>query len=134
LVCATFRMKDVKIITAILTIILVILILIFSTYKYLTKDIIKLYTYSERIEYLENLDVSTDGITETIKTINIPSEFNDTYEQYAEVQISKGFPDLHTFKGEPATVYDYVLNDGSAVQLLICNDILVGTFINDNTE
>lgn len=130
MVCATFRMKDVKIFGFILGVIILMLGGIFFTYKYLTKDIVKLTTYSERVQYLEALNIPTDSIVETSKDITIPTQFNETYEQYSQVQTSKGFPDLHTFKGEPATVYDYTLEDGSSVQLLVCNDILVGSFLN----
>lgn len=133
MLCATFRMKDVKLFGFILGAIILMLGATFFTYKYLTKDIVKLSTYSQRVEYLESLNVSTDNIIETSKDITIPSEFNDTYEQYATIQTSKGFPDLHTFKGEPATVYDYTLEDGSNIQLLICDGILVGSFF-DNSQ
>jgi hypothetical protein len=129
MVCATFRMKDVKLSAYILGVVILVLGVTFLTYKHLTKDIVKLSTYSQRVEYLESLDVPTDSIQETSKVITIPSEFNDTYEQYASIQTSKGFPDLHSFKGESATVYNYTLDDGSSVQLLICDDILVGSYV-----
>jgi len=128
-VCATFRMKDVKTVGFILGVIILLLGGIFFAYKYLTKDVVRLTTYSERVQYLETLDISTDNIVETSKDITIPNQFNETYEQYSQVQTSKGFPDLHSFKGESATVYDYTLEDGSNVQLLVCNDILVGSFL-----
>lgn len=132
MLCATFRMKDVKIFGFILGAIVLMLGAIFFTYKHLTKDIIRLSTYSQRVEYLESLDISTNSILESSKDITIPTEFNETYEQYANVQLNKGFPNLHTFKGESATVYNYTLQDGSNIQLLICDDILVGSFFDNH--
>lgn len=131
MLCATFRMKDVKIFSIILGTLIIMLGAIFFTYKYLTKDIVKLSTYSQRVEYLESVNIPTDSIIETSKDITIPTDFNETYEQYAEIQVSKGFPDLHTFKGEPATIYDYTLEDGSNIQLLVCDGILVGSFLDN---
>lgn len=128
MVCATVRMKDVKLLGFILGAIIVMLGCVFGTYKYLTKDIVRLSTYSDRVQYLETLSIDTDSIVETSKDITIPCDFNETYEQYSKVQVSKGFPDLHSFKGETAIVYNYTLQDGSNVQLLVCNDILVGSF------
>jgi hypothetical protein len=122
-------MKDVKLSAFVLGAVILVLSATFLVYKHLTKDIVKLSTYSQRVEYLESLDVPTDNLSETSKVITIPTEFNETYEQYATIQTSKGLPDLHAFKGESATVYNYTLEDGSSVQLLVCDDILVGSFI-----
>jgi hypothetical protein len=129
MVCATFRLKDIKTFGVILGGIVLTLCATCFTYRYLTKGIVKLSSYEDRVEYLTSLDISTDGITETTKEVTIPTEFNDTYEQYASIQLDKGFPDLHTFSGEDATVYNYSLSDGSSVQLLICDGILVGSFV-----
>jgi hypothetical protein len=129
MVCATFRLKDIKTFCAILVGIVIVLGATCLTYKYLTKGVVKLSTYEDRVEYLTSLDISTDSMVETTKDVTIPTVFNDTYEQYASIQLEKGFPDLHTFSGENATVYNYSLNDGSNVQLLVCDGILVGTFL-----
>lgn len=127
MLCATLRMKDVKIFSLIMTFVIAIVILLLFTYRNLTKDIINLRTYNDRLEYLETVNISTENIVETSKNITIPMEFNQTYEEYSKMQLDKGFPDLHTFQGDIATTYNYTLNDGSTVQLLICDDILVGT-------
>lgn len=127
MICATFRMKDVKIFSAIVISILMVIILLFITYRNITKDVINLHTYNDRIEYLESLEISTENIVETSKDITIPTQFNEIYEEYSKEQIEKGFPDLHTFQGDTATTYNYTLNDGSIVQLLVCDGILVGT-------
>lgn len=132
MLCATFRMKDVKIFSAIVISLLMASVLMFITYRNITKDVVNLHSYDDRVEYLESLKVSTEDLVETSKDIIIPTEFNQTYEDYSKLQLEKGFPDLHMFQGDTATTYNYTLNDGSIVQLLICNDILVGTSVNQS--
>lgn len=132
MVCATFRMRDVKTVSFVLGAVVLVLCATLCTYRYLTRGVVRLSTYSDRVQYLENLEVPTDSIVEESKGVTIPVEFDDTYEQYAQVQTSKGLPDLHAFKGERATVYDYTLQDGSSVQLLVCDGILVGSYLDSN--
>ncbi len=67
-------------------------------------------TNDDRIIFLneKGLEVSETEIDK--KTIQIPSEFNETYEKYNELQKMQGF-DLSKFQGKTVELYVYeVLN------------------------
>lgn len=70
-----------------------------------------------------------------IKKVTIPSDFNDVYENYNNLQKEQGF-DLSKYKGETAvsytfTVIGYVDNNGDAknnvqAHVLVCDGKIIG--------
>jgi len=80
------------------------LFLLFNAKKEADSD--KLFTMStnaERVEYLNSKGwiVNPDPVSTT--DIVIPSEFNDTYKSYNDLQQSQGF-DLSQYKGKEAVL------------------------------
>ncbi len=68
-----------------------------------------------------------------VKDIVIPDKFSDVYEKYNEIQLQAGF-NLKNHCGQDATIYKYQLNDLSDtkyINLIICDDIIVGGDITD---
>lgn len=91
-------------------------------------------TNAQRVEYLNSQGwiVNPDPVSKT--KITIPSEFNEAYTQYNDLQLSQGL-DLTPYKGEEAMLYTYkILNfpdnpDNVTANLLIVNDRLVAADI-----
>ncbi len=69
----------------------------------------------ERIAFLKNFSYDVDEEPIEIKEIIIPSEFNDTYTRYNEIQLSQGF-DLEKYKGESAKLYTYAIKNYPGVK------------------
>ncbi|MGN0609334.1 MAG: DUF4830 domain-containing protein [Oscillospiraceae bacterium] len=88
-------------------------------------------TNAERIEFLNTQGwiVKPDPISK--ETVTIPSEWNDVYSQYAELQRSQGF-DLEDYKGKEAQLISYmVLNypghaENVTANMLIADNRLIG--------
>ena len=67
------------------------------------------------------------------KQVQIPSEFNDVYTRYNEIQKSQGF-DLEPYKGQEVTVYTYNITNYAGYEnrdciyanLIVCNNMLIG--------
>ncbi len=93
-------------------------------------------TSQKRIGYIKSAGYSTDG-TETSKNVTIPSEFNDVYTQYNEIQLKQGF-DLANYKGKEVTIYtynivDYGDKDSVIVDLIVDNGVLIGADLCDTS-
>lgn len=93
----------------------------------------KLFSMSgnaERVEFLnrQGYIVKPDPVSRS--EVTIPTEFNDVYSEYANLQKQQGL-DLEPYKGEKATVFTYaVLNypeypENIFADLLITNDRLI---------
>ncbi len=93
----------------------------------------KLFSMSgnaERVEFLnrQGYIVKPDPVSRS--EVTIPTEFNDVYSEYADLQKQQGL-DLGPYKGEKATVFTYaVLNypehpENIFADLLIANDRLI---------
>ncbi len=88
-------------------------------------------TNAERVDFLNRQGwiVKPDPISR--EDVVIPSEFNDMYKEYAELQLSQGF-NLENYKGKEAELITYlVLNypgytDGVMANMLICDNRLIG--------
>lgn len=134
----TLRLKPKTIFGAILIATGVIVILITFVSNHVSggganvMSAVTLQTNAQREEYLKSLgwEFSTDF---TEKEITIPSEFNDTYNRYNELQKSQGF-DLSSLKGQTVTVYTYNITNFAGYEnrdcifanLLVQNNILIG--------
>ncbi len=63
-----------------------------------------------REEYVANLGWEIDRTTLKVKTVTIPQNFGDVYENYNEIQKKAGF-DLTPYKGKKVQIFTYsVLN------------------------
>lgn len=133
----TLRLKPKTIFGAILiaTGVIVILITFLSNHVDGGQNVmsaVTLETNEQREAYLTSLgwEFSTDF---TEKEIKIPTEFNDTYNRYNEIQKSQGF-DLSAFKGQTVKVYTYnIINyagyenrDCIFANLLVLDNTLIG--------
>lgn len=133
----TLRLKPKTIFGLILvfTGVIVILITFFSNHVESSKDVmsaVTLETNEQREAYLTSLgwEFNTDC---TEKQVTIPSEFNDTYTKYNDIQVSQGF-DLTAYKGRTVTVYTYNITNYEGYEnrdcifanLLVCDNVLIG--------
>lgn len=91
-----------------------------------------------RIEFLEQFGWKTAGKASETEEITIPSEFNETYTSYNELQKQQGL-DLTKYKGEKCKKYVYkILNyDGDSevvATLLILNNKVIGGDISETKK
>lgn len=133
----TLRLKPKTIfgIILVLTGIIVILITFFTNHVENSTNVMSTVTLEndeQRAAYLTSLgwEFNTEF---TEKQVNIPSEFNDTYNKYNEIQLSQGF-DLTAYRGRAVTVYTYNITNYEGYEnrdcifanLLVCDNILIG--------
>ena len=93
---------------------------------------VTLETNDQREEYLTSLGWEFKTNCDE-KQVQIPSEFNDVYTRYNEIQKSQGF-DLEPYKGQEVTVYTYNITNYAGYEnrdciyanLIVCNDMLIG--------
>ncbi len=81
-------------------------------------------TNEERAEYLRSLgwEVSGEPIEEQV--ITIPSEFDDVYKEYNDLQLSQGF-DLTKYAGLEAKRYTYEVTNYPGTADRVVADIIV---------
>jgi len=93
---------------------------------------VTLETNGQREEYLTSLGWEFKTNCDE-KQVQIPSEFNDVYTRYNEIQKSQGF-DLEPYKGQEVTVYTYNITNYAGYEnrdciyanLILCNNMLIG--------
>ena len=93
---------------------------------------VTLETNDQREEYLTSLGWEFKTNCDE-KQVQIPSEFNDVYTRYNEIQKSQGF-DLEHYKGQEVTVYTYNITNYAGYEnrdciyanLIVCNNMLIG--------
>ena len=93
---------------------------------------VTLETNDQREEYLTSLGWEFKTSCDE-KQVQIPSEFNDVYTRYNEIQKSQGF-DLEPYKGQEVTVYTYNITNYAGYEnrdciyanLIVCNNMLIG--------
>ena len=84
-----------------------------------------------RVQYLKSIKLEPDDKNVTYKEITIPTEFDDVYRKYNELQKKSGF-DLSDYKGETATVYTYTLSGTQKeIHLIVCKGKIIGGDIAD---
>lgn len=91
-------------------------------------------TTQKRLAYIKSVGYTTDG-TESSKKVTIPTEFDDVYTQYNEVQTNQGF-DLTSYKGKDVTIYTYNITnydnkDSVIADLIVDNGVLIGADLCD---
>jgi len=67
-------------------------------------------TKAQRIAFLKQFDWQVEGGSETVKDTVIPSEFDNVYKAYNNIQLSQGF-DLQKHKGERVKLYNLKVNN-----------------------
>lgn len=85
--------------------------------------------YEDRKKYINEIGYKVDeSFEETKKSVEIPFEFSDVYNEYNIIQKKAGF-DLEKFKGEKATLYTLKLCDEKRNDLYANLIILKGSII-----
>ena len=90
-------------------------------------------TEAERQRFIADMGWKTSEKYTECRSVTIPAEWNEVYEQYNKLQKQQGF-DLEKFKGKTVEVYTYpVLNyeghtDKGCMQLtlMVCSGELIG--------
>lgn len=72
-------------------------------------------TNEERIAFLKNFGYDVLSEPREIKDIVIPEEFDETYEQYNNLQKQQGF-DLSKYKGKSAKTYSYAVTNYPGIE------------------
>lgn len=91
----------------------------------------RVQTEQQRQALISELGWETAGEPSEHKSITIPTEFDEVYTGYNELQKEQGF-DLSDFKGQKAEVYTYpVFNypnheDCMQITLIGCGGVLIG--------
>lgn len=67
-------------------------------------------TRGQRIAFLKQFDWQIEASSETVKDTVIPSEFDNVYKAYNNIQISQGF-DLQKHAGERVKLYNLKVNN-----------------------
>ena len=82
-------------------------------------------------QFLSGYGIEVSGAPD-VKTVTIPTEFGDVYENYNELQKAQGF-DLSGYRAREAKVYTYGIvsvNGGSSdyteAHVMVCDDIIIG--------
>lgn len=137
----TFKLKPKQIFGGILLLtgIVVILITFLSNHPASptsANTVVNCETYEQRLEYLASLGWETDG-EEGSKEILIPSQFNDVYNKYNEIQKQQSF-DLSEYKGTTAVMYTYNItnyenNENVIANLIVQNGVLIGADLCDTS-
>lgn len=91
-----------------------------------------------RIEFLEQFGWKTSGKATKTEKITIPSEFNEVYTSYNELQKQQGL-DLTKYSGEECTKYTYkILNYDSnskiVANLLVLDKKVIGGDISETKK
>lgn len=88
-------------------------------------------TFASRVAFLKSFDWQVDEKSEQKKKITIPSEFDNVYSAYNNIQKSQGF-DLSDYKGKPVTLYTLKItnypNNSNHVyaSILVCDGLIIG--------
>ena len=80
------------------------------------------------IAFLQKHGISVDESTLTVDEINLPSEFNDIYENYNNLQKRAGF-DISLYKGKTVIKLSYKVNGYDEVvfvNLLVFDNKIIG--------
>lgn len=136
----TFRMKKQRVFAVIFSLFFMILIIVAAwlgkqdDHTLKTQETLTENTNDERIKFLNGFGWQTGSEPCTISDVLIPTEFDDVYSKYNDLQIAQGF-DLSDYKSLLVKKYTYeILNypnakEGEVVYanlLIYQNDIIGG--------
>ncbi len=84
---------------------------------------------ASQLEFLHDLGWETSESAIDVRSVIIPEEWNDVYEQYNALQLEQGL-DLSDYKGCAVEIYTYEIynyadEDNIVVNLMICDGMLI---------
>ena len=88
-------------------------------------------TEADRQAFLKEMGWETGKTYNECKVVIIPSEFNDVYKKYNDLQKEQGF-DLERYKGKTVEIYTYEVKnypgheENIICTLMVYNDVLIG--------
>jgi hypothetical protein len=105
------RMKRIFILVAILTTILVALDMVGFGEKALTASVtLQEDSDTARCDFLAKYGWQVTTVPKEVQEVTIPSQFNEVYEQYNDLQQSQGF-DLRGYQGKNVKRYTYLIHN-----------------------
>ena len=122
----TFKLnkKTFGILTAVVLIIVgLVITLVSCTKKEDAQTTVKLSEKEEMLQYVQSLGYTLDEERYQEKQVVIPSEFDEVYTKYNQLQKDSGF-DLEKYKGKKVTLYTIGIKDYKDAQDVLC-DLLV---------
>ncbi|MBR4955926.1 MAG: DUF4830 domain-containing protein [Clostridia bacterium] len=122
----TFKLnkKTFGILTAVVLIIVgLVITLVSCTKKDDAQTTVKLSEKEEMLQYVQSLGYTLDEERYQEKQVVIPSEFDEVYTKYNQLQKDSGF-DLEKYKGKKVTLYTIGIKDYMDAQDVLC-DLLV---------
>ncbi len=93
---------------------------------------IELLTNAQRVEYIKSLKITLLSDDYKVKTVTIPTQFRNVYDNYNKLQLSADF-DLRDYKGKEVEVYTYDCDDDRVVNLMIYKGQLIGGDISETS-
>lgn len=80
-----------------------------------------------RVDFISQLGLAVDKENYFVKSVIIPTNFNDVYLQYNELQKTAGY-NLEEYAGKTVTQYTYYIEDSDTekVNLLVYNQKIIG--------
>lgn len=87
-------------------------------------------------DFLKNLGYETSKKADAINTVIIPSDFNEVYTTYNELQKSVGF-DLTSYSGKECVQYTYCINNANTpleANLLVYDNVIIGGDIHETVS
>lgn len=93
----------------------------------------ELNSETKRQAFLDEMGWEVGDTFDSAKTVLIPDDWNDVYEQYNNIQLQQGF-DLTAYKGRRVDIYTYKIKnypghegeEGIICDLMICDGQLIG--------
>lgn len=127
----TVKIKGiVKALVTVLIIAAVLFAMVYAANRLIKPKAVTLKTEQDMLDFLHKLGWETSENAINIRGVTIPSDWNDVYARYNDIQKQQGF-DLTDYKGSDAMVYTFkIFNyegqpDNVVANLLICGDKLV---------
>lgn len=84
---------------------------------------------ASQLEFLHGLGWETSESAIDVRSVIIPEDWNDVYNQYNDLQLEQGL-DLSDYKGCAVEIYTYEIynygeEDNIVVNLMICDGVLI---------
>ena len=98
-----------------------------------TPRVYRMSTEEERQEFLSSMGWKVSEEYIECRSVTIPEEFNEVYENYNALQKQQGF-DLESYKGKTVEVYSYEVYNYEGHEdkhcmictLMVCDGVLIG--------
>lgn len=121
--------KKRRIVVAIIVMLMIVILFeIGASLKKTNQQQILGQTNEQRIEFIHLRGHNVIDNPINVKTITIPQNFSDVYNNYNSLQIKAGF-NLELYKGKEAVLYTYSAlgyDTQVNVNLLVCDGVIIG--------